>query len=365
MLFEFLARRLKTPPYIILFVSDRCWMRCSHCWFNEEWKKAHLHSAVLEFDELKKTFMSIKRAHFVSLTGGEAFIRDDIVEIVNMMLNTSKIDRYDIPTSGYDTDSIVRKAQRMLEENKDVPFRIDVSIDGAGSLHDEIRGVRGAYGRAVKTVVELAKLRKKYSYFDLGIITTISAKNKMHIAQTPKEIEKILPDGEWMVNITRSETREPGAGEVETEYYAKAHEIIEHKIRSGRYKGHGGSKMGPWLSAKNAARRNKIIRIMQGTEKGGGCTAGSLAGVIYPDGEVRPCEMFAYSFGNLHDYDYDMQKIWSSDKAVQFRKNIRRNKCICTHECFLSVNMLFDPEDIYSIVRERIRLGKIQKGKRY
>ncbi len=35
---ESISKFFKTPQYLILFVSDKCWMKCKHCWFNEEWK---------------------------------------------------------------------------------------------------------------------------------------------------------------------------------------------------------------------------------------------------------------------------------------------------------------------------------------
>ena len=104
---EALARTLRTPQYLILFVSDRCWMRCAHCWFNEAWKERELTQPPLTFEEYEKLARSIKQLHFLSLTGGEAFQRDDIVELATMFRKTCRLGRYQIPTSGYRTARIV------------------------------------------------------------------------------------------------------------------------------------------------------------------------------------------------------------------------------------------------------------------
>lgn len=106
---EALARTLRTPQYLILFVSDRCWMRCAHCWFNEAWKERELTQPPLAFAEYEKLAHSIKQLHFLSLTGGEAFQRDDIVELATMFRKTCRLGRYQIPTSGYRTARIVEE----------------------------------------------------------------------------------------------------------------------------------------------------------------------------------------------------------------------------------------------------------------
>src|SRR4029450_9454848 len=111
---EALARTLRTPQYLILFVSDRCWMRCAHCWFNESWKERELTRPPLAFEEYEKLARSIKQLYFLSLTGGEAFHRDDIVELATMFRKTCRLGRYQIPTSGYKTTRIVEAAERLL-----------------------------------------------------------------------------------------------------------------------------------------------------------------------------------------------------------------------------------------------------------
>jgi MoaA/NifB/PqqE/SkfB family radical SAM enzyme len=351
-----LSRAAGTPPYIILFVSDKCRMRCKHCWYNEQWKKKNINNAHLSFKELQSLAGSIKRIAFLSLTGGEAFLREDIVEITEMFSKTTKLQRYQVPTSGFDTELIISSAEQMLKINRNIPFRVDVSIDGTENTHDFIRNVEGSFRQAVKTVVKLNELKKRYPYFDVGVITTVSAYNQDELAEISGIVQKTNKSGEWMVNITRGKPRDPFSADVDTEKYFEAHKIINSRINEGNYSGHGGHFLSSWLTAKNAARRKKIRSILKGECIGGGCAAGTLGGVIYIDGNVTPCEMVDQSFGNLRDFDYSLQLLWNSGKADKIRSWIQETKCLCTQECFLSLSMLIQPKCWPDIIFERIRL---------
>lgn len=351
-----LSRYFKTPQYLILFVTNQCWMKCKHCWFNEEWKKNNIKSELLSFNELENLADSISKTSFLSLTGGEAFIRDDIVEIVNLFTKRNKVLRYQIPTSGYKTSQIIEKTENMLVDNPMIPFRVDVSLDGNEEIHEEIRGVKGVYKNAIDSITELNKLKKKYSHFDVGVITTISNYNENIIEEIASIIEDIHPDGEWMVNIIRGKARDSCAEKVNLKNYIKAHEIIEQRMRNGTCKGHSGHLSARWLSAKNSVRRKVIMKILENKYKGGGCSAGALGGVIYADGSVYPCELLNKPFGNLKDYDCQLPLLWNSKNADDIRKWIQDSNCRCTQECFLSINFLIQPQVWPLIIHERLKM---------
>lgn len=349
------ARYFGTPLYLILFVTDKCWMKCMHCWFNEDWKSQYLVNNMMSLEEIKKIADSSDKIYFLSLTGGEAFSREDITDIVKIFTSKKKTKRYQIPTSGYKTDLIIDRTITMLEQNPSIPFRVDVSLDGDRVTHDRIRGMKGAFDNAVDTITELNKLKKHYTYFDAGVITTISIHNENIVSDISGIIEKIHPEGEWMINITRGKPRAPDSGNINPENYLLAHKIIEDRIKKGKYKGHSGHFTSKWLTAKNIVRRKAIMKILDGKYKGGGCSAGSLAGVVFSDGSVYPCEMYDKKIGNLIDFDFNLKHLWNSEKADYIRKEIQSKNCYCTQECFLSVNFLIQPCSWAYIIKERIK----------
>ncbi len=355
---EGLARALRTPPYLILFVSDTCWMHCAHCWFNEEWKKEHLERRALGFDDYERMARSLGRVAFLSLTGGEAFQRPDIVELATMFRRTARVSRYQIPTSGYLTDRIVERTEAMLQKNPDTPFRVDVSLDGVGEIHNLQRRVRDGYSRACATITALRGLKARYAHFDVGVITTISNVNQHQVDEIGAEVERLNPDGEWMINITRGEPRDPQAIDVHPNMYRRADALIRERTEAGRMPGHGGHQTAKWLTAKNVARRQLILDIVEGRREGGGCSAGALAGVVYSDGEVHACEMLDDPLGNVQDFDGDLAALWRSPRAKALRAKIQRTKCQCTQECFLSTSMLIQPDTWPKMVRARLELAQ-------
>ncbi|MDQ1266444.1 MAG: hypothetical protein QG635_1596, partial [Bacteroidota bacterium] len=237
--------------------------------------------------------------------------------------------------------------------NPRIPFRIDVSLDGFEDTHNFIRQNKFLFKKAIETINQLKILRKKYSHFDLSIITTLSKFNQNEIVKFADFIEELLPDGEWMVNIARPKTRDPEAVNFDIESYEKINIILLNRIKNKNFAGDNAHRFGKWLTAKNAYRRDIITDILKNKNVKMNCSAGSLIGVIYQDGEVRPCETLPDSFGNLRDFDYSLSKIWNSPSAKNFRRKIREDNCVCTHECFLSTSILSNYSSIIGLIKKR------------
>jgi len=99
----------------------------------------------------------------INVSGGEPFLRQDIVELVKILHETCPKARIVISTNGYLTNLIKDKMREIL---KCVPMvGVGVSIDGIGEMHDRIRGIPGGFGLAVNTVKALREevgMKKKW-----------------------------------------------------------------------------------------------------------------------------------------------------------------------------------------------------------
>jgi len=64
----------------------------------------------------------------------------------------------------------------------------------------------------------------------------------------------------------------------------------------------------------------------------------------------------------VRNVDYDFKKLWYSPKADETRAFIRDTKCFCTYECFLTVNILFNPLVLPRVMREwaTLKWSKVQ-----
>ena len=348
------TKLIGSPAYLILFVSDECPNKCSHCWFSADWKGKNLSGDLLSFDEIERLSKTLGHIRFLTITGGEAFLRDDIVEIVEVLLKNAKIDRYDIPTSGFNPDMITSKVEKILKKNTKIPFRVDVSLDGTEDVHNAVRKNRNAYKNAIETIENLNKIKRKYSNFDLTIITTVSDANNHEIDEISKLVEDILPDGEWYVNLMRGDTPEINVSEKTLSSYISAHNLISERQHRNSFKG-DRHNLGKWLTAKNSLRRDLIVDIVNRERRGGGCWAGSMNVVILSNGDVRACELLPDSFGNLRDNDFDLPKMLNSQIGKEIRNKIQQTECICTHECNLSVNIMMQPSCWMDLIKYRVK----------
>ena len=65
----------------------------------------------------------------------------------------------------------------------------------------------------------------------------------------------------------------------------------------------------------------------------------------------RRAERLIPGFGNLRENGYDFMEIWLSERAHEIRRQIRKTKCFCTHECFLNTNLFFNIRNLPPIAK--------------
>ncbi|MFH0827643.1 MAG: SPASM domain-containing protein, partial [Candidatus Omnitrophota bacterium] len=54
------------------------------------------------------------------------------------------------------------------------------------------------------------------------------------------------------------------------------------------------------------------------------CLSPWLTAYVFPDGEVRPCLNFSYSFGNIKEEEFI--STWNNARAARFRNTLKTNK---------------------------------------
>jgi MoaA/NifB/PqqE/SkfB family radical SAM enzyme len=122
------------PIGCVAAVTYRCNSRCAMC---DIWKQTPAERPELSPEDYRWLPASLRS---INVSGGEPFLRDDLVEIVRVMREACPRARVVISTNGLATQRIVAAVPLM----RDVAVR--VSVDGVGEAHDTLRGVQGAWG---------------------------------------------------------------------------------------------------------------------------------------------------------------------------------------------------------------------------
>ena len=174
---------LLKPRWILIMTTDLCNSRCTYCQIWEN-KKTHEN---LSPDEIKKILSDpvMKDVEYIINTGGEATTRTDIKEVLlaehevlpNAVLNLST--NALLPDRAYEAVKAVLEAGATVEAT--------VSLDGIGSTHDELRGVKGNFEKVDYLINHYIELRSKHpKTLFLGIGSVLTDRTIPNLADVKK-----------------------------------------------------------------------------------------------------------------------------------------------------------------------------------
>jgi len=342
--------KLPHPAYLIFFVTSKCVGRCRHCFY---WESINKDEDVLSLEEIEKVARSMGDLLQVTFTGGEPFIRDDFPEIVEIFHRLNNTYHLGIATSGYMTDKVSEGVEKILSSCRGANLTVGLPIEGPPELNNYIRGREDFFERTTETLSQLKKMKASNPGLTLLVDITASGFNRGRLEETYKLVRDDLRPDHINLILTRGVPREEGAKELDPEEVRQVHELMEDDVRAGRVSGY--SFFGKILHAKDVVLRRSALDIY----KGGGydlpCEAGRVAGVLLPEGDVYPCELWNEPAGNVREADYDMKKVWNSEKGRAIRREIVESECSCYHQCFLSNTIFWNVKSWPAILKELTR----------
>lgn len=335
-------KKNQMPVYLIFYVTDRCNLKCSHCFYWEELNKKN----EIPLEDIEKLTKSVNNLINVGFTGGEPFLRQDIDKIIHYFFVNSGMRIASIPTNGTLTKLTLEKIDKIMSENPGLYMHISVSIDGSEKLHEEIRGMEGCFTKSMETLKGLIELKKKHDKLDVGIICTLTGQNDSSIKEVFDYITENYKVDFFQINMLRGKPKSAKFSKDSLKHYKELLAETDRKIKEGRI---GGYKIlgGDIYTATNLVFRDMLVKTFETGQYQSPCYAGITNGIVYPTGDVFACEIRDDSkLGNLKDVGYDLSKLWFSPRADELRKDIKDNKCFCTFECQLSTNVLFNPKQL-------------------
>ena len=329
------------PLNLTVSLTYRCNSRCKTC--NIYKKKA----SEFTLEEFEKTFQSIGSGpYWFTISGGEPFLRKDIVDICKSAYENCRPRIINIPTNGILSDVISERVEQIVQNSPNAEIIVNLSIDELGKKHDEIRNVKNNFTRVVETFEKLKKLN--CPNLTVGIHTVISKYNVNNFHKIYEELNRLNPDS-YITEIAE-ERVELGTLGLEiapsTEDYSKAINFLSERIKEQHYNG---------ISTITQAFRIQYYELVKKTLKEKRqiqpCYAGFISAQIAPDGEVWACCTKAESMGNLRQVNYDFKKVWFSNQAEKIRKPIREKRCFCPLANASYTNMLVSYRTMAAILK--------------
>ena len=288
-----------------VITTYRCINTCQMCntWKFPSNKEEEFKASLLE---------KLPRLSFCNITGGEPFLREDLEEIVSILLKKTK--RLVISTNGFFTEKIIDLAKK----NKNLGIRI--SIEGLPATNDKLRGMKDGFDHGLRTLLELKRMGMK----DIGFGITVSddnAKDMLELYYLSKylkvEFSTAIVHNSYYFH--KSDNRITKKEEVITSFQ----ELNREFLKSWRVKN--------WYRAYFI---HGLINYLQDKSRLLPCGAGTDLFFLDPFGEIRPCngmeeKFWCETMGNLHENSFD--EIWKSKKAEIVRKKVKN----CSKNCWM------------------------------
>lgn len=337
------------PHTICIAVNNYCFMRCKMCDVGQAIRDKGLRddqlfffhrqtggerAFFLPFDAIKRLvdevapYGTMIRTNFL-----EPLIRDDIVDIADYTV--SKGLDFFIITNGY---LLPKRAQGLVETGLK---SIRVSLDGPPDVHNEIRGLKDSWDRAIegiKIVIE-EKKRRQSDYPLVGVCLTIQDHNHDRIVDfyralesegiakevyvafshlkynTAEEAEAHNKQYHDLFPLTQSSMLSTDVRKIDIDVLWDQFQQIRQEFPASQYKYH----FNPLLTQKE-----EFVGWYDPDtyfQPGAPCYVPWTIAQVYFDGSVGVNgRCVSRSFGNIREQSFT--EIWNSEEAQSFRRTV-------------------------------------------
>ncbi len=323
------ARKIDLPRFLTYIVTYTCNAKCIMC---DSWKIKSPDDLSLE--EIENVFDQLPQMDAVRLTGGEPFVRKDMVEIAKMAQDKLRPVFLHVTTNGFLTDRIVEFCEK---RDKSIPLSVLVSIDGVEEKHNYVRGKDSAWTSAMKTLTELAP-RKKELRLSLAINQTIVDAEGVEHYKKLREV--IRPMGVYhnMVmaydsSATYSTERDVDVAPTEIGEFTTFGEFTEDHVNELIAEVEKDIELLPMaerVSKRYYLRgiRNRLLK--QGGKPNPKCVALNSHMRLYPNGDVPVCQFNSKTVGNFRKQSFE--EIWYGEE-IKAQRDWVHNCAGCWAEC--------------------------------
>mgnify|MGYP002623654055 CR=1 FL=1 len=323
-------RRRVIPPRMLTYtVTFSCNAKCIMC---DSWKMTSPDDLSLE--ELQSIVPQLPRMDAIRLTGGEPFVRKDLLEIAHLMQDHLKPMILHITTNAFLTDRIVRFCEQRQQKN---PLMVLISVDGIGEKHNHIRGNSNAFDHVTDTIRELAPRRKELRLHLAVNQTIVDAEGIEHYRRLreflkPWDIRNQMVMA-YDVSATYNLDRGVDVAPTEMGELTTFGQFTEEQVRELVDEGEKG--LPNYQCAERLVERDYLRGIAHRLLANQGkpnprCVALNAHLRLFPNGDVPTCQFNSQVVGNLRRESFE--ELWQ--KATTNKQREWVAKCPgCWAEC--------------------------------
>lgn len=326
----------QVPNYAIVYVDGRCNMHCDFCCHAAMDAR---NSGTVSPKHWGYIFRRAKSLLHLTITGGEPFLRKDLVDIISNIIDNSGVPRVSIKSNGFYIKRIEEYIPLLIKKYPNTEFTLSISLDGPKNIHDKVRNFDGAYDKVLETISLMKKYRSENNFF-LRLASVLTSETKDFLENFLNETDKWPIDFHEVILVRDIDDNEQLKLK---ETYRKLSEAQQKKSSKD------------WKKSFNGKIFDKLyketIKRLDRDKNHSPCVAGSRFVEIFPDGLVRGCEVEKLwdisSLGKVEN-QLDIVDILNNKKSKEFAKFAKN--CSCTFECANAISTVYDTRNWPSLL---------------
>jgi len=323
------SRFAPLPAHEWLFpVTYRCNARCVMC---NIWQSGHADELTTQEWDGVLADAFFRSVESVSLTGGEPTLREDLPQLAALLLKRlPALRRVTITTNALSTPRVVSQCEQIagLCRSRGIGLFAGISVDGIGPVHDEMRGIPGAFDRVRATIAELRKLDAPG--LRLGVNCTLTRRN----LQDADNVRRWCADEGLPADFIVASFAESYYGNVQSE--ADLSFTNEQRPQLAAFLNRLSAHRAPGNPAAcfyaDAARM-----LLHGSARTTPCVFQKDGFILDARGDMQYC-MFSHVLGNVRERQAG--DIYFAPESLAHRCDVIAHACPrCTITCFLELGL--------------------------
>ena len=294
------------PVYAVWEVTLKCDLACRHCGSRAGRARPDELSTAEALDLVSQ--MAALGVREVTLIGGEAYLRDDWLQIVRAVRGHGM--QCTMTTGGRGvTGALARDARDAGIQGA------SVSVDGLRATHDHIRALDGSFDLAIRAL---------RAFRDAGLPTSSNTHiNRLNLRQVPELFELLVGEKirSWMMQFTVAMGRAADEDGLLLEPYQVLEAIpmlarMKHRADEAGVKFWAGNNIGYFGPHESTLRGSYPKGHM------GSCGAGRATLGIEANGDIKGCPSLPtsdYVGGNVRDHS--LADIWERSAPLRFTRD--------------------------------------------
>lgn len=296
-------------PLVVWNTTNRCNLRCRHCYLEAEDRS---YSDELSSNEAREFIqdLSVMGVPVLLFSGGEPLLRKDLIEMIEYASTLGL--RPVLSSNG----TLITPEKADALKKAGIQY-IGVSIDGGPTIHDSFRCQPGSFNQAVEGIRNSLAAGIK-----TGIRFTVNHHNRADLEQVLDLVVKEGIPRFCMYHLVYSgRGRDMDAMDIDASEKRELMDWLMEKTIELHRRGveveilttdnHAdGIKILQKIEKSEPERAREVMQLLQ---MHGGCSAGTKFANVDPRGFVHPCQFWQhYSLGNVRERKFS--EIWQDPK---------------------------------------------------